>query len=153
VRDLASEREVLLVSHPTWNLRQARFSPDGNWVAFYATESPEKRVIYVVPSAAAAVPVESWTPVVPDVGSQQSWSDDGSLLYYISQRDGATCIWMQQLDPATKRPVGSGKPVLHFHDPRLRAGTTAIATIDVQAGFLYVTLTETVANIWMVEER
>jgi hypothetical protein len=40
--------------------------------------------------------------------------------------------------------------VQHFHEPHLRAGTAAIATNDVRAGYLYVTLTETTGNIWML---
>ena len=39
----------------------------------------------------------------------------------------------------------------HLHEPRLRAGTGAIATNDVQDGYLYMTLTETTGNIWMLD--
>jgi hypothetical protein len=47
---------------------------------------------------------------------------------------------MQPLD-STKHPIGEARPVQHFHEPHLRAGTTAIATNDVRGGYLYVTLT------------
>ena len=38
-----------------------------------------------------------------------------------------------------------------LHEPRLRAVTGAWATNDVRGGYLYVTLTETTGNIWMMQ--
>jgi hypothetical protein len=73
------------------------------------------------------------------------------VLYQISERDGAICFWGQRLDPLTKRPIGPPRAVQHFHDLRLRAGMGAIATNDVRDGYLYVTLTETTGNVWMLD--
>jgi Tol biopolymer transport system component len=151
VRDVAAGREVLLADHPSWLLRQARFSPDGRWVAFFAAVSPDKRQVYIIPGAATdRIPSSAWVHVADDSGFQPSWSDDGSKIYYLSERDGAICVWVQPLD-ATKHPIGEPLAVQHFHEPHLRAGTTAIATNDVRAGYLYVTLTETTGNIWMLK--
>jgi hypothetical protein len=41
--------------------------------------------------------------------------------------------------------------VRHFHQPGLPAGTTAIATNDVPGGFLYITLTRSTGNLWLLE--
>jgi Tol biopolymer transport system component len=152
VRDLGSSREMELAAHPTWNLLQPRFSPDGRWIVFHTTNSPSLRQIYAVPAfSEAPVPVDAWIPIVPDFGVQPSWSPDGSAVYHFSLRDGAFCAWLQALDPRTKRPVGSPRAVRHFHQPRLRAAAAAGATNDVAAGYLYVTLTESAANIWMLD--
>jgi len=148
--EVAAGRERLLADHPTWFLRQGRFSPDGRWIAFFAAMSPDKRQVYVIPSSSARASQESWVRIVDDVGFQPSWSDDGSMIYYLSERDGAICAWVQPLDPVTKHPAGPPRAVQHFHEPHLRAGTTAIATNDVRGGYLYVTLTETTGNIWML---
>jgi len=150
--DLTSARLTELTGHPKWFLREGRYSPDGRWVAFYSANGPDKRQVHIIPSAPAhPLKPEQWLTVIDDVGSMPSWSDDGSLLYYISERDGALCLWVQPLDPLTKRSVGSPRVVQHFHQPRLRAGTGAIATTDVQGGYAYITLTETTGNIWMLE--
>ena len=145
-------RDTGSVRHRSWLLREGRFSPDGQWIAFYTANGPDKRQIHIIPSAPAH-PLESeeWLTVVEDVGSQPSWSADGSLLYYVSERDGAMCLWAQPLDPTTRRSIGPPRAVQHFHQPRLRAGTGAIATNDVQAGYAYITLTETTGNIWMLK--
>jgi hypothetical protein len=61
-------------------------------------------------------------------------------------------VWYQPLDPQTRRPDGAPVAVQHFHRPGLRAASGAIATNDVADGYLYVTLTQTAANIWMMEK-
>ena len=145
-------RTIELASHPTWALNQPRFSPDGRWVAFHTANSPSLRQIYAVPTFGhTPVPFERWVPVVTDFGLQASWSSNGDGIYHFSLRDGAFCAWLQPVDPDTKRPVGPPLAVEHFHQPRLRAASGAMATNDVAAGYLYVTLTETAANIWMLE--
>ncbi len=152
--DVSSRQESELTSHPRWNLQQAHFSPDGQWVAFHTTNSPNVRQVYVAP-AALGRPIEpkAWVPVVTDHGCHPRWSADGSLLYHFSFRDGELCPWVQRVDPVTKRPIDPPRAVLHLHDPRLRAASGAAATDDVQGGYLYLTATEASGNIWMLESR
>ena len=71
---------------------------------------------------------KSGCPSSPTMRCHPSWSADGSLLYHFSFRDGAFCPWVQRIDPATKRPMGPPRAVLHLHNPRLRASTGAAAT-------------------------
>ena len=152
--DLATRQEAELTSHPKWSLQQAHFSPDGQWVAFHTTNSPNVRQIYVAP-AILGRPIEpkAWVPVVTDHGCHPNWSADGSLVYYFSFRDGEFCPWVQRIDPVSKRPIDQPRAVLHLHRPRLRASSGAAATNDVQGGYLYLTATEATGNIWMLESR
>jgi Tol biopolymer transport system component len=152
--DLSTGEQAELTAHPTWNLHQAHFSRDAQWVAFHTTNSPNVRQIYATRATTgkSTVPQE-WVPVVTDHGCHPSWSADGSLLYHFSSRDGAFCPWVQQIDPVTKRPAGSPRAVLHLHNPGLRATTGAAATNVIQAGYFYFTATETTGNIWMLDER
>jgi len=66
-------------------------------------------------------------------------------------RDGSFCPWVQRVDPATKRPLGSPRPVLHLHDARLRVASGAAATNDVQGGYFYFTATESTGQIWLLK--
>jgi Tol biopolymer transport system component/DNA-binding winged helix-turn-helix (wHTH) protein len=151
--DLSTGQQADLTAHPKWNLQQAHFSPDGQWVAFHTTNSPNVRQTYAtraVPGT-STVPQE-WVPVVLDHGCHPSWSADGSLLYHFSFRDGAFCPWVQRVDPVMKRPIGPPRAVLHLHNPRLRAASGAAATNAVQGGYLYMTVTEATGNIWMLDD-
>jgi Tol biopolymer transport system component len=81
------------------------------------------------------------------------FSPDGSRLYFFSQRDGARCIWVQRLDPATKKPVGPPEPVYHFHSARRspiynRSGQNAAS---VARNKIALQITERLGNIWMAE--
>lgn len=154
VYDFTSRRETELVTHPTWSLERPRFSPDGRWVTFHTANSPNIRQIYSVPvTGDGPVPQSSWVPVVTDHGCHPSWSSNGTLLYYFSFRDGAFCPWVQRVDPTTNRPIGPPRAVWHFHHPRLRAASGAAAFNDVQAGYLYLTLTEATGNIWIIDNK
>jgi Tol biopolymer transport system component/DNA-binding winged helix-turn-helix (wHTH) protein len=150
--DLGSNREIEFASHPRWNLHQARFSPDGTWVAFHTTNSPNVRHVYAAAtSGRTPVTSQSWVPIVTDHGCHPNWSADASLVYHFSFRDGAFCPWVQRVNPATKRPMGPPRPVLHLHDARLRAASGAAATNDVQGAYFYFTATESTGHIWLLE--
>lgn len=152
VRDVGSGREKELAAHSEWNLFQPRFSPDGRWIVFHTTNNPSLRQIYVVPAFSdGPVPTNAWVQIVPDFGVHPSWAPDGSAVYHFSLRDGAFCAWLQPLDPATKRPIGPPRAVQHLHHPGLRAAGAAGATNHVAAGYLYVTLAASSANIWMLQ--
>jgi Tol biopolymer transport system component/DNA-binding winged helix-turn-helix (wHTH) protein len=152
IRDVATGSERLLTSHPDWKLQQPRISPDGRWVTFHTSNSPTLRQIYIVPATSdGAIRVEDWIPAVSDFGIQPSWSEDGRSIYYFSNRDGAFCAWLQPLGP-TMRPTGEPRAVAHFHEPRLGAVVGAYVTNDVQARYLFATLTETFGNIWLIDQ-
>jgi Tol biopolymer transport system component/DNA-binding winged helix-turn-helix (wHTH) protein len=154
LHDFTSGRRTQLVTHSTWSLQRPRFTPDGRSVTFHAATSPNVRHIYTVPLAVdRPVPQRSWVPVVTDHGCHPSWSPSGALLYHFSSRDGAFCPWVQNVDSITGGPIGVPRAVMHFHHPRLRATAGAEAFEDVQAGYLYITLTEATGNIWMIDSR
>ena len=150
--DVNSKREIEVARHSVWNVFQSRFSPDDGWVAFHTTNAPDRRQVYAarVPIDGPA-PVDTWMPIAADFGIYANWSADGTGVYHFSLRDGYMCAWLQPVDPQSKRPVGAPRAVQHFHQPRLRAAARANPTNDVMNGVLYVTLTETTGNIWMLD--
>ena len=152
ILDVKTRREVEIANHPSWSLMEAHFSPDDRWVAFHTTNAPNLRQVYVVPaSSPTPIPSAAWVPVVQDFGIFPNWSSDGTGIYHFSLRDGYMCAWLQAVDPRSKRPIGPPRPVQHFHQPRLRAASRATAASYVAGGALYVTLTETTGNIWMLD--
>jgi len=151
--DLATHVRSRLTAHATWNLDMARFSPDGDWVAFHTTTSPNSRHVYVVPARVGSIPQADWVPVVTDHGCHPSWSPDGARIYHFSFRDGAFCLWVQRVDPETKRPLGEPTPVVHLHGARLRAATGALATNVVRGGYIYFTATELSSDVFLLDPQ
>lgn len=154
VFEVASRHESPVAAHPQWYLNQPRLSSDNRWVIFHTTNDPALRQIFAVPAFTGRnVPPEAWVPVVTDYGIQPTWAPDDAGVYHFSNRDGYFCAWLQPVDPSSKRPTGLPRAVMHFHQPRLRAAVGAGSTNDVQHGYLYITLTETTGNIWMLHSH
>jgi Tol biopolymer transport system component len=154
VVDVASRRAAEETSHPSWGLFQARFSPKSDWIAFHTTNSPSSRQIYATPlSGGTPNDPRHWVPIITDHGCHPNWSSDGTRLYHFSVRDHTGfCPWVQQIDAASKRPIGIPRAVVHLHNPRLRAASGAAATNALRGGYFYFTATETTGNIWILEQ-
>jgi Tol biopolymer transport system component len=134
-----------------------RTSWDDRWIAFYKFSIDGGRAQIWVAPAHPGRPSDAseWIPITDGktVDMIPEFSPDGSRLYFFSQRDGARCIWVQRLDPATKKPVGPPEPVYHFHSARRspiynRSGQNAAS---VARNKIALQITERLGNIWMAE--
>ena len=82
----------------------ARFAPDGRWIAFHLALGPGRRQVFITPYRDGEFVEEGeWIRITESPGSDSrpDWSPDGSLLYFLSDRDGFSCIWAQRLDTTT----------------------------------------------------
>jgi hypothetical protein len=77
------------------------------------------------------------------------WSPDGNRLYFFSNRDGSDCVWVQQLNPATKRPVGSPQALYHLHSARRAILAFPAMGFSVARDKAVLPLRELTGNIWM----
>jgi len=92
---------------------------------------------------------ESWKLVAEDrnyLGSP-AWSPDGRLLYYVSQRDGSPCVWVQLFAPDGKL-AGAASPVLHLHSGNGIFGR--MTEIAVTSDRLFLLLTELKGDVWSI---
>ena len=113
---------------------------------------PGRNNIYVAPfRGAAAIEQREWTAITGSdtTNTVSRWSPDGNRLYFFSTRDGSDCIWMQQLDPATKQHVGAPQDLYHLHT----AGRTILAFpafgFSLARDKAVFPLRELTGNIWM----
>lgn len=106
----------LILTHPRMDLRNARFSPDGRWIAFTAQEGEGPMATFVAPfQGEAAIPHPLWISATLMSAGNAEWAPDGQQLFFVSEDDGSRCIWTQRLDVRSKRPVGAAYAVQHFH--------------------------------------
>jgi Tol biopolymer transport system component/DNA-binding winged helix-turn-helix (wHTH) protein len=146
--DLASHRQTPLLTHPSYSLALAHFSPDNRWVSFNVRVQPNRSWIMIAPiDGPRPVPESSWIKISEEEALDSSyWSPDGNLLYFTSARDGHVCMWAQRIDPTSHQPSGAAFAVQHMHDRPLQAARLWSAA----GGRLAVTLTETSGNIWLM---
>ena len=150
-----------LIKHPTLALYPESFSPDDRWIAFQARrpDNDSTRTIYITPFHGGTVGgPESWIAVTDgnEMDREVKWSPDGSLLYFLSERDGFRCIWGQRLDPKTKHAAGAPFPVYHFHHTQqslTNIGSPGKVGLSITDGGLLFSLAETTGNIWLARRR
>ena len=157
--DLGSGQAEPILSHPERSLRGARYSPDGKWIAFSEETGKDNRRIWLAPANRSSRPRE-WTPITngdqADVGA--AWSPDGSMLYFLSDRDGNRCVYAQRIDLATGKPVGAVIEVEHFHGVRrslLRLTRSRVAAVglSILPGRMIFAMDEQTSDLYTLNVR
>ena len=144
----SGDRQTVL-SHPTGNLFDARFSPDGRSIAFAAGPTAALARVYIAPLRSSPPPEREWIAVDTQAAGDPAWSPDSSVLYFRSKRDGFHCIWSQKLGPG-KQPVGAPTAILHLHSAGLGISFLKATELSVAVAKdrLTVDLGKTTGNIW-----
>jgi Tol biopolymer transport system component len=146
-----------LTAHPTQHLTAPNLSPDGKWLTFHLVDSLTRQ-IFVTPYTGQWTPPSTWIPITDGkaLDREPRWSADGNRIYFLSDRDGFRCIWARDLNPSTKTPVGSIRPVLHLHNSRLsllHVANTGNVGISPVGDKLIFSMGELTGNLWMTELR
>jgi Tol biopolymer transport system component len=141
-----------IVSHPSYQLYQAHFSPDGRWVVFEAVDlqpAVQESVIYVAPHAGGP-----WVRITENNhwSDKPRWSLDGKTIYYVTDQNGFLNVWGIRFDPATGKPVGRPLQVTAFNTPSLMfPSSIEPADISLGRGKLALTLEQASGSIWMLD--
>jgi Tol biopolymer transport system component len=125
-------------------LSYARLSPDGKSVVLGRAEGGRLRF------SMARTDEPGEFPVIEGNGNDVAvgWSPDGSLLYFLLQRDGNRCLWAQRVEPTKRHLVGEAFAVQHFH--KMTQAFIRLSTGRVIGGgrFVY-SSSESPSNVWM----
>ena len=99
---------------------------------------------------------DQWIAVTGDEAlvNAATWSADGRILYYLSNRDGSGfCAWAQRLDAATGHASGAPFAVWHFHEARRSMARIPLGLRGMTASRdrLIVSVAESAGNIWLAK--
>ena len=156
--DLKTKKESTILANTKWPLYQARFSPDGKWLAFgeEINDFTSRLFITRLHNGIGGSEAE-WIPIADSSGwcDKPRWSPDGKLIYFISHRDGYRCLWAQRIAGDTRRPLGEPFSVAHFHSARLSMMNigTGFLEIDVARNKAIFNLSELTGNIWLASDK
>lgn len=157
--DAASGQTTILTDKPGTFLFAPDLSPDGNWVVFQARPAPvsDFEQLFVAPADQSDPVAPSRWIALTDLqhfDANPQWSRDGKMVYFMSNRDGFTCLWALRVDAVTKRPAGRPFAVQHFHGtPRHH---TLYPSFSVGPDRIVISLDQVQGDLWMMhlpEER
>ena len=137
----------------------ADLSRDGRWITFVSFERealPSHPQVLAAPFQPDHPSNESdWIRITSDHhwNDKPHWSPDGNRIYFVSDRDGSTCLWMQRVEPETKRPVGLPQELYHIPQVRRSILNVGYNLMDIAVGpdKIVLNLGEITGNIWMTQ--
>jgi Tol biopolymer transport system component/DNA-binding winged helix-turn-helix (wHTH) protein len=159
--DLATKTETDFLDAPSASLYHAFFSWDDHWVVFKKQQKNFATAqILIAPVRNGVASKEAEWIVVTD-GSysddKPQFSPDGNTVYFTSTRDGYLCIWVQRLDPTTKRPLGAPVAYEHFHNSlgrdASRPDMQSASDLTVARDKILINLPQIRSDIWIVQVR
>jgi eukaryotic-like serine/threonine-protein kinase len=150
--DLREKRKTVLAYKRGTLLFSPDLSPDGLWFAFQSpvTKEPFEHIFIAPVDVRSRVEPDRWTAVTDQryFDANPEWSRSGKLLYFISDRDGFSCLWAVKLDPVTKRPRGEPFALKHFHgNPQ---HYTFFPTYTVGSDRIVIALDDVRSDLWML---
>jgi Tol biopolymer transport system component/DNA-binding winged helix-turn-helix (wHTH) protein len=142
----------LIAAKRNVDIFQARFSPDGRWIAFEAIQDSAKgprSAIYLVPSSGG-----EWIQLTDGLhwDDKPHWSSDGHQIYFISEGGSFYNVYRLPIDLAHGKASGAAVQVTSFKDPSLMvARVIPTVEIDVAQDKLMVTTSQNSGSIWVLD--
>ena len=149
---VASGRSQTVVSAGTGRvLSHPDFNPHYGYLLFTATSGPDKQIFAAPLQATGTSGVSSWIPITEKTEDayMARWSSDGAKFFYLSQRDGYSCLWSRTFDG--DGVIGQPSAVRHYHD----LGHTPARTfpdelgMSVSGDWVYINPGESTSTIWL----
>jgi Tol biopolymer transport system component len=131
--DTESGEQRQLLESAERSIKNARLSPDGQWIAFDAARPSEPASVLIAPFRDQPIPESEWVEV-DRPASHPFWSADGRLLYYAPMGTNSmvrSAIRARHFDPEAGLVHGAPIAVYSSTDmmmPAYLAGTAPIAT-------------------------
>jgi Tol biopolymer transport system component len=151
-------RPIARITGSDWSMQEAgRLSPNHRWLVFCGSHRGSSgKQILLAPVRSGGVVSQTDLIRLSEAGSvdrEPAWSPDGERVYFLSDRDGFTCVWARNVNRITGMPRGEASPVAHFHfagqiirGPSPYSGTIGLS---VARNFLVLTIAETTGNVWL----
>ncbi len=156
VQDLKTKTRAVILNAQPRSIYQPRISGDGQWVTFLVkTDETDSRIYAARFRGTQRIPSSDWIPLTKGTAADDKprLTADHRRLLFTSESDGYRCIWVQELDPTTLRPLGEPKAIHHFHSAR-RSMARVLANLQeiaIGGDRLIFNMAETTGNLWLLQ--
>jgi serine/threonine protein kinase len=151
--DIATKTARVAVQQPGSSLAEASWSPENQYLLFTKEQPGGLRQVFTVafPSQSGHA-IGKWVPITAasEWSGKPRWSGDGKNIFYLSTRDGFSCIWGQHFDPKSGKLKGRPFPVMHYHNFRNSIGNVFPGSfnLSVAGNSVYLNVGESNSSIW-----
>jgi Tol biopolymer transport system component len=146
--DVGTRKAIEIVPRIGNEIHNLQYSPNGEWVAF---DVPAEGTIFITAlQDGIARGRPEWIRV--GAGEHPWWSADGKLIYFLSERDGFSCLWAQRLNARTGQSVGLSFVARHFHGARRTPEAASLGWGLAREHFV-LPIRELTGNIWMMKPQ
>ncbi len=136
-------------------------SPDGRLLAFRQRVADGDAIMIAPVPTNGSAPRDTWIELVtPERDARPvGWSPDGTLLYFVSERDGTRCLYAQRIDRSRGAAAGRPMSVQHFHGSRnvFRGSLGSVLSTGpgnaISLGFFFYDLSSLSANVWTLRRE
>jgi len=156
VQEAKTKRQAVILSAQPRSIYQPRISSDGQWITFLVkSDETDSRIYAARFRGMQPIPASDWIPLTKGTAGDDKprLTQDHRRLFFTSESDGYRCIWVQDLDPTTLRPLGEPKAIHHFHSARrsLARVLTNLQEIAIGGDRLIFNMAETTGNVWLLQ--
>ncbi|HEY4050196.1 MAG TPA: protein kinase [Acidobacteriaceae bacterium] len=150
--DLKTGKTHTVLAQSGASLGEANWSPANQHLLFTVSKGESKQVFAVrLPKSTGSV-AGKWIPITSssEWSDRPRWSGDGKYIFYLSTRDGFSCLWGQKFDPDTGEISGSPFAVKHYHNVRTSVGiiTRRSFNLSVAGDAVYLNVGEESSTVW-----
>ena len=135
------------------SLGEANWSPENQYLLFTVSKGGEEKQIFAMyfPKSTGTASGK-WIPITgaSEWNDRPRWSGDGKYIFYVSTRDGFSCIWGQHFDPTSGKPKGPPFAVQHYHNLRSSVGIIRAQSFNLSVAHdaIYLNVGEETSSIW-----
>lgn len=146
------ETKIVLEADAT-SLNDASWSPENQYLLFTASRDGRTKQVFAVlfPKSTQVVTGE-WIPITSEseFSERPRWSGDGRTIFYLSTRDGFSCVWGQHFDTQSGNATSKPFAVMHYHSPRFSLARVVSRSfnLSVSGDSIYLNVGETNSSIW-----
>jgi Tol biopolymer transport system component len=149
---MTGETRIILEAND-YSLGEATWSPKTQYLLFTATRGGDtKQVFAVLFPKSEKSPVGEWIPITSEseFSYRPRWSGDGKTIFYLSTRDGFTCVWGQHFDSESGKYASPPFAVMHYHNPRFSPDVVVMRSfnLSVAEDSVYLNVGEINTSVW-----
>ena len=152
--DIETGASITVLEKKDYYLGEGTWSAQNQYLLFTASRNGTAKQVFAVRFPEnASMPVGEWIPITSetDFSGRPRWSGDGKTIFYLSTRDGFSCVWGQHFDPQSGRATSPPFAIIHYHNPRFSPHVVVerAFTLSVAGDSIYLNVGEINSSVWI----